>query len=342
MSWLREFLRDYVAWTILDRVVDALTGTTAGKALLTFLAGAVLSALTAIVAYVLALGPAWKYGSAGALLATTLVTIVLGFFLLLSKRRAPVPLEARHELVREAAPATAAAATVTRHPKERVYLREQSPREVVEHINSLKPLEKAAVSNQSYFGRWVRWSGRVLSIEPFALGLPSGSATVTVKDSQLISARLEFLPAAHHLVEGIEEGDAIDYEAMVTRIYEYAIYLTDAAVTPAKPVVVDVKPEYLWQLFEGRTSTQAEKLVASYIGKWMQVSGPLQDVHTFEVTFQRPGTYTVIYMYFRKKKWTDRLSALSPGDNITVRGRIETINKVELHLETCELVDSFS
>src|ERR1700682_4314512 len=123
----------------------------------------------------------------------------------------------------KAAPATAAAATVTPDPKERVYLREQSTKEVLEHINSLKPLEKEVVSNQSYVGRWVRWSGRVMSIEPFALNLPSGSATVTVKDSQLITARLEFLPAAHHLVEGIEEGDAIDYEAMVTRIYEYAI-----------------------------------------------------------------------------------------------------------------------
>src|ERR1700682_1042993 len=211
MPWLREFLRDYVAWTILDKVLDA------------FLAGIVLSALTAIVAYGRALGPAWKYGSVGALLAAALLSIVLGLHRLLSKRRALVQTEARHESVRKAAPATAAAATVTPDPKERVYLREQSTKEVLEHINSLKPLEKEVVSNQSYVGRWVRWSGRVMSIEPFALNLPSGSATVTVKDSQLITARLEFLPAAHHLVEGIEEGDAIDYEAMVTRIYEYAI-----------------------------------------------------------------------------------------------------------------------
>src|ERR1700682_4314513 len=88
MPWLREFLRDYVAWTILDKVLDA------------FLAGIVLSALTAIVAYGRALGPAWKYGSVGALIATALISIVLGFHRLLSKRRALVQTEARHESVR--------------------------------------------------------------------------------------------------------------------------------------------------------------------------------------------------------------------------------------------------
>ena len=341
MPWLSEFLRDYVAWTTLDRTIDALTGTKAGMAFLTFLGASVLSALATAVAHLRALGPVWKYGSLGALVATVPVSIVLGLFLLLSKRQALAsPEAARHKLGREATPSIAPPADTPAIPHlgERVYLREQSPREVLEHINSLKPFEKEVVSNQSYVGRWVRWSGRVVSIEPFALILPSGSATVTVSENEGIFARLEF--AARHQAEAIEEGDPIDYEARVTRVSGRDVYLTDATITPTKPVVVDVTPEYLWQLFEGRTSAQAGKLVASYIGKWMQVSGPLGDVGTFQVTFRNiRGTYTVIYMYFRKKQWITRLSALTLGENITVLGRIERVNSLELHLETCELVD---
>ena len=179
-------------------------------------------------------------------------------------------------------------------------------------------------------------------IEPFAIGLPSGSATVTVSDSELIYARLEYLPAARHLVEAIEVGDAIDYEARVTKVFDGNIYLTDATVAPTKPVMVEVTPEYLWRLCEGRTSTQAEHLISDYIGKWMPVSGPLGDVKpSGQVTFQHtPGTHTVIYMYFHKKRWLTRLSALHLGENISVRGRIEKVNSLELHLETCEIVDS--
>jgi hypothetical protein len=235
---------------------------------------------------------------------------------------------------------TPANTAVTPQP-ERVYLRE-SIKEVVDRIRSLKPLEKTEVSNQSYVGRWVRWSGRVLSIEAFALGLPSGSATVTVSDSEFIYARLEYLPTQRNLVEAIEVGDAIDYEARVTKVLDGNIYLTDATVAPTKPVMVDVTPEYLWGLFEGRTSAQAEQRVADYIGKWMLVSGPLGDVKpSGQVTFQhKPGTHTVIYVYFHKKRWLDRLSALHLGENISVRGRIEKVNSLELHLETCELIDS--
>jgi hypothetical protein len=341
MPWLKEFIRDYVAWTTLDRAIDALTGTTAGKAFLAFLASAVLSALTTAVAHLRALGPAWKYGSVGALVATMLASMVMGFSLLLSKRRT-LPRQAARQWAVPAQPATHVTPADTSVTPLRVYLRERSIKEVVDRINSLKPFEKTQVSNQSYVGHWVRWSGRVLSIEPFAIGLPSGSATVTVSDSEFIYARLEYLPAARHLVEAVEEGDAIDYEARVTRVSDRDVYLTDATITLTKPVVMDVTPEYLWGLFEGRTFTQAEKLVADCIGKWMAVSGPLGDVRpSGQVTFRHTsGTHTTIYMYFRKKRWLDRLSGLQLGENITVRGRIERINSHELHLETCEFVDS--
>jgi hypothetical protein len=226
----------------------------------------------------------------------------------------------------------------------KVYLQEKSPKEVVARINSLNPLERDLVAKQTYIGRWVRWSDTLLSIEPFRF-LERGGYTVTVGGVSFVFARLEFLPTERHLVEPLQEGDLISYEAKITHVFSNNVYLTDVTLTrPEERSFVDVTPEDLRRVFEEHTEIQARTRVADVIGKWMKVSGPLGNVGDFtsfsQVTFaHRPSLHAIVYMYFRKKKWFDRLSVLNGGDSITVVGRIREVTGSGLYLDNCELID---
>jgi hypothetical protein len=200
------------------------------------------------------------------------------------------------------------------------------------------------VAKQTYVGRWVRWSDTLLSIEPFRF-LERGGYTVTVGAGSSVFARLEFLPTERHLVEPLQEGDLISYEAKITHVLGNNVYLTDVTLTRTEErSFVDVTPEDLRRVFEEYTEIQARTRVADVIGKWVKVSGPLGNVGDFtsfsQVTFaHRPSPSAIVYMYFRKKKWFDRLSVLNRGDNITVVGRIREVRGGELHLDNCELID---
>lgn len=131
--------------------------------------------------------------------------------------------------------------------------------------------------------------------------------------------------------------------------------LTPAASTPAAAeepttprvivvggrTVVNVTPEYLTGLFEGHTVVQGEKLIEAYIGKWMKVSGRVGDIHPNQVTFERANPfsrYFVVFMY-PSALWLEQLSVLRISDTITVIGRIERVNRIEVHLRDCEPVN---
>ncbi len=222
----------------------------------------------------------------------------------------------------------------------RVYLREQSPNEVAARIKSLKPIEQELFANQTYVGRWVRWSGEILSIRSSNSFLEGGAFTVAVGDHVLehTHASLEFLSTERHLVEPLEVGDMTSYEAKITRAFSTEVYLTHVTfMQPEERSVVDVTPEYLMRFFEGRTDLQASIGVADYIGKWMKVAGPLGNVSSSsQVTF---ADRSPVHMFFRKKKWVDRLSILSRGDNMTVLGQISYVERGNLVLDSCEFID---
>ena len=116
--------------------------------------------------------------------------------------------------------------------------------------------------------------------------------------------------------------------------------------SPAAREIVDVTPEYLAEFFHDRTSIQADKLAAAYLGKWMKVSGPLGNVGGFttfsQVTFafNTFGSLSV-YLLFRDGDVVEnRVSTLSQGDQITVLGQIDRIDAVSLQLGNCELIDA--
>lgn len=98
--------------------------------------------------------------------------------------------------------------------------------------------------------------------------------------------------------------------------------------------------------FKGRTAVQGELLAATYVGKWLKVSGNLNDVHVYKlggVPFIRithvtlAGSPAVLMSFGRK--WSDRLSVLSEGELITVLGQIDKVSRSDVWLKNCELLD---
>jgi hypothetical protein len=106
-------------------------------------------------------------------------------------------------------------------------------------------------------------------------------------------------------------------------------------------VILDVTPEYLVSLFDGKLAIQANKLVAPYLDKWIYVSGPLGNVlgnGRLQVTWAfDPARRYSVYMYF-DEAWQDRFAVLMPGQHLTVLGRITDVDGTGVKLKDCELV----
>jgi hypothetical protein len=108
-------------------------------------------------------------------------------------------------------------------------------------------------------------------------------------------------------------------------------------------IVVDTTPEYLAGFFDEHTSIQAEKLVEAFIGKWIRLSGPLENVAARskdEVTvFFTSETFGDIMpvMVFNDRLTIENLRVLKRGNQITVVGQIQRVSSMDLKLENCEL-----
>jgi hypothetical protein len=104
----------------------------------------------------------------------------------------------------------------------------------------------------------------------------------------------------------------------------------------------NIDHKYLMDMFEGRTSIQASSMAASFLGKWMSLSGELSEIlysrpgGQAQVTFKRPGL-TDIYMYF-DNEWVDRLLVLKHGDVLHIIGQLREISRGHIQLDHCELV----
>jgi hypothetical protein len=115
---------------------------------------------------------------------------------------------------------------------------------------------------------------------------------------------------------------------------------TEVLLKSGSKRLVNVTPSYLMGLLRGEhTSIQAAKLVEVFIGKWIKVSGALDDVSG--VADARLLTFAdrLAYMLFRRE-WFDHLSTLRRGDILTVVGQIKEVTKSMVILDHCEIVDS--
>jgi hypothetical protein len=83
-EWFWTFLKDYVPQAGMDRLLDSKWG----KRFISFLGGAIVTAIGTVTSFIMALGPAWKYGFLGGFISTSVVAIVS---LSLSLRKGSIP-----------------------------------------------------------------------------------------------------------------------------------------------------------------------------------------------------------------------------------------------------------
>lgn len=116
---------------------------------------------------------------------------------------------------------------------------------------------------------------------------------------------------------------------------------TERTPSPVRRVVVDVSPQYLMSLCEGHTAVQAQKSVELYVGKWMRVSGTVEDVSKLfwwcvELIID-PATHRRILANFSDETMYDRISVLPKGSRLEVFGQIESVRTTLISLQNCEL-----
>jgi hypothetical protein len=106
-------------------------------------------------------------------------------------------------------------------------------------------------------------------------------------------------------------------------------------------VPIEVDAAFLQRLYKTNTKVQADRLMQSYIGKWMRFSGTVSDVTTDEgykypiaamVLDDRSGTY--MHLDFTTE-WRERVSMLPKDSRVRAIGRINTQNT----MNECELLD---
>jgi hypothetical protein len=102
-------------------------------------------------------------------------------------------------------------------------------------------------------------------------------------------------------------------------------------------------PQEVWDLFNGLTDLQAAPVIRPFIGQSMVISGRVSSVTPWDgfncqVSFQRPMASPYVAAYFEDKKWLAALSSLKEGDEITVRGTIETVTRFYMFLGDSELL----
>lgn len=114
--------------------------------------------------------------------------------------------------------------------------------------------------------------------------------------------------------------------------------------------LIVMTPERLASVFRklplGESYTEQEvEGWKDWIGQWVEVSGPINEKANLPTQFyvqiglRESGYRSVIGMTF-SRAWADRLSELSSGSRITVRGQIKDFNPMVVRLGNCELVDS--
>jgi hypothetical protein len=109
---------------------------------------------------------------------------------------------------------------------------------------------------------------------------------------------------------------------------------------PQAKVLIDVEPSYLIGLYENRTSVQGDALALAYIGKWITVTGRVQDI-------SRNAGGILVQIIDAKGKWVaatfpvesaNTVTTRPHGSTLTVRGKVWLIDALRVFLAECELI----
>lgn len=108
-------------------------------------------------------------------------------------------------------------------------------------------------------------------------------------------------------------------------------------------IFVDVPPAYLTGLLKDRLEIHGQKLVEPYIGKWLRVTGAVKNVvnsidgNSVIMSLDPVTAIDLILLLVKFDiKWQDRVHTLRENQQISVIGKIVTIQLFNLILEDCE------
>jgi hypothetical protein len=111
---------------------------------------------------------------------------------------------------------------------------------------------------------------------------------------------------------------------------------------PDGRTVVGVAPEYLLGFFADNLQLRGQTLAGPFLGKWMMVSGKVEDVAIlcgqYGITFKGYTSPMKLLTMLFSDEWGNRLQLLKKGDEVTVLGQIVIIRKYVLTLGACEIV----
>jgi hypothetical protein len=119
-------------------------------------------------------------------------------------------------------------------------------------------------------------------------------------------------------------------------------------VTPSR-IYVTKNPEELTADLRKVTSLLAEGRGAPYLGKWIKVAGPIENVARYKAPSPNDDALTVfmvwgqshvpIHLWFGLDTWRSHLEILGPGDVLSAEGRIETLNDRDMRLMECAVIE---
>ena len=114
-----------------------------------------------------------------------------------------------------------------------------------------------------------------------------------------------------------------------------------AAVPPERregKIFVDSNLEYLVGLVKDRARIQADQITAPYIGKWLGVTGIVNDIHpSFVILRDEEISVSVYLMYNDNLK--EQFHLLELKKTISAIGRIKAIKRYDIELEDCQLLE---
>jgi tRNA_anti-like len=113
---------------------------------------------------------------------------------------------------------------------------------------------------------------------------------------------------------------------------------------PAEPLMIplSITPEEMVSIFSDKryNTNQAKDLTRHYIGKRMQYSGKVHDVYESMIFFQDPKNEPrmgIVRAVFDERRKSE-ISIFPPGTEITIVGRVETVEAGGVLLRKCEIV----
>jgi hypothetical protein len=111
---------------------------------------------------------------------------------------------------------------------------------------------------------------------------------------------------------------------------------------------VDVSPAYLTGLFKKHPPEWAQVRIDMLVGQWLrlpsvvsrfyQYDGDTKASFTTEDVWGDGSGHILINLHWTKE-WTERRLHVDKGDKVTIIGQIKSVNRFEIELQNCEIVD---